>query len=360
MLKFIKRISNKYYIIFAAILAAIGVGYYFFHNGKLIVDQTRAENREVIKTVSASGKIKSENEANLSFKASGRISKINFQKGDTVKMGDVIAVLDNKSALAGIKSYKDALDIKLRDKDLFLEQYQDHKDLIGGSKEFDINLRKINEQISQAQAAYNSQALTQSDYSLISPINGIILDIIKKPGENATTNEVIVKIANPDTVIFETNVDQEDFGAIQLGQKAKIMLDAYDSMTFPGMVTKLPNFANTTGDNIDQFTVEITIDKTETPILIGMKGDAEITVSESKGSVPSLVFDELFEDKDDQSKKFIWTLENDKLHKTYIDIGLEGDVYTEVKTDLSSKVIVVPINKTDKLEDGLKAKLYKP
>lgn len=350
-------------ILLSVVLILVGLGFYYFKfvAGIVSVDKTEMVNRKIIKTVSASGKIKSENEANLSFRASGKINKILFEKGDKVNQNDVIATLDKTSTVSSIKSYKDALDIKLRDRDLFLQQYQDDKGALGGDREFDISLRRLNEQISQAEATYKAQSYQVNDYEIRSPINGILLDVVKKEGEVASINEIIAKVANPDTVIFETDIDQEDFGQIALNLPAKINLDPYDGKEFTGTITKLPLFANLAGENIDQFTIEITMDKATDPILIGMKGDTDISVKQSETEVPSLLFDEIFDEADkenyDIKKKYVWILDNNILKKEYIETGLEGDIYSEIKSDLTGKTIVVPINKTDKLEDGKKAKI---
>lgn len=354
--QFLLSIKLRYYIITAIIILASAGIYYYIANKSLSVDKTIIEKRKVLKTVSSSGKIKSELEVNLSFKLGGKISKIYKKKGDLIKPGDILASIDRKSAQANVKAYKDALDIKLRERDLFLEQYQDNKEAIGGSKEYDISLRKLNEQISQADATYKAQIIGIDDYDIKSPITGIILDVTKEENETVSFGETVVIIADPSRVIFESYIDQEDFGLIREGQDTKINLDAYDGKEFKGKIARLPFFANISGNNIDQFTVDIALDKSDVPFLIGMKGDADIAVAQTDSEVNTLVFDEIFEDKD-KNEKYVWVLENGKLKKQIIDIGLEGDAYTEIRTNLEDKVIVVPINKNDKLEEGIKAKI---
>ena len=58
----------------------------------------------------------------------------------------------------------------------------------------------------------------------------------------------------------------------------------------------------------------------------------------------------------EENKYYVWIVENNTLVKLPIEIGLEGDIYTQVKTDLSNKEIVVPLSSGDKVEEGAKVK----
>ena len=66
-------------------------------------------------------------------------------------------------------------------------------------------------------------------------------------------------------------------------------------------------------------------------------------------------FDEINFDEED--KAFVWVLdENQKLKKRYVEVGLEGDIYTEIKDDIS-ETIVTPVNAEDDVQEGFKVRI---
>ena len=142
--------------------------------------------------------------------------------------------------------------------------------------------------------------------------------------------------------IFEISVDQEDFGSLVLNQVVEVTLDSYDGPMFFGKVSELPQYADET---TEEFIIKIELHpSTEYPILLGMNGDASIVIEEEIDAV-SLTFDVIYESEDGY---YIWVVENGSLVKEVVEIGLEGDVYTTIITDLSDKEIIIPVE-----EDGL-------
>ena len=84
-----------------------------------------------------------------------------------------------------------------------------------------------------------------------------------------------------------------------------------------------------------------------------MTGDAHIIVDSSENAA-SLVYDEIFFDEED--KPYIWVVKNNRLLKKYIDIGLEGDLYTQITSEIEEEV-VVPISDDAEIEEGYKVKI---
>lgn len=310
------------------------------------------ENRVVIKTVSASGEVKSVNQADLAFPASQRITAVLVKKGDTVKKGALLATLENQSIYQTAKSYKDARDIALRQKELFERNKNDNTDTLGGSDQYNIRLREYDEDVSQAEAQYNAQLATLRNTYMYAPFEGTVVDVIKDAGESAVASETIIKIADLTKLQFEIGIDQEDYGQLKNGLIAEINLDAYPNFTFNGAVSEIPLYANSSS-----FTAKVDFDATgDKNPLLGMTGDVKITSTTTGSEVKSLYYDEIF--FDEQDRAYVWVVENDYISKFPIEIGLEGDIYTEVKTDIN-KQIVAPLTSDIEVKDGYKAKIVK-
>uniref|UniRef100_A0A7C4Y347 Efflux RND transporter periplasmic adaptor subunit n=1 Tax=candidate division WWE3 bacterium TaxID=2053526 RepID=A0A7C4Y347_UNCKA len=345
--------KNKKYIIILVVLLAIGS----FIAYKRSQPQTSKANRidvtrEIVrKTVSASGTIVSENEADLSFAASGEISEIYVKTGDDVKRGELLASLYNYDTSQTVKAAKDTRDVAKRDLELFIQTYEDNKDDLGGSKEYEIGVKRLEELLSKAEASYQATIGTLSKTYIYAPFSATVVDIFKEKGEIASAGESILKTADLNNLFFETDVDQEDFGALKINQQVEIELDPYETNVFNGTVSKLPKYADS---DTEQFTIRISITKdNEHSVLLGMRGDAKIIVSTTSNEVSALVFDSIFKD---EGGTYVWVLESDKLKKLPIEVGLEGDLYTEVKTDLSGKEIYVPVG-NEEFKEGNKVQV---
>jgi len=353
--KTITHTFRKYLWVLALIGLFLGMRWFYSRDGvqTLAVKIVTPEKKVIEKTISASGKVKSQNSADLSFNTSGRVSYLGIKKGDTVKKGQLLARLDTSIVDKNIQYYKDARDIAVRNRELFVQQYDSHRNSVGGDDEYNIMLRKNDEMVSQAEAAYQGQLDAINNSYIYASFEGVVTDVKKELGENAAPGEVVVKVENLNNIIFEIALDQEDYGYMKIGQFAKVELDAYSNVEFTGKVTSLPLYAD--GISGTTFTIEISLDKKEesTP-LVGMTGDAKVVVNKTEGEVSSLFYDQvLFDDND---KPYVFVLDGNLIKKQSIEIGLEGDIYTEIKT-VPDKQIVVGLNDKIEVKEGYKANI---
>lgn len=339
--------NKKLFIVVGIILIAIFALSFSRGNKPIEVKEVEIKNRIVQRTVSASGIVKSRNEANLAFASLGRIYNLTVEKGDTIEKGKHLASIDSYSDAQTAQSLKDARDIALRDRDLFIEQYETNKDAVSGSDEYDILLRKENEKVSRAEAAYQAQLGSLTNKYINSPFDGTVIDVFKEEGETALAGETILKVADLDNLIFEIELDQEDFGLLKENQKVEIELDAFPSEVFEGYITSLPTYVDS--DTGTDFVIEIDLNGSDDKkILLGMTGDANIVLAETENPVPSLTFDEILFDIED--KPYLLVLDDDKVKKLDIELGLEGDIYYELKSNIDS-VVVMSSDDTE-LEEG--------
>ena len=335
-------------------LLIFGIMFFFNRKSSLTVPVEKVDfkDREVKKTVSASGLVKSANEADLSFVASGKVLKVNVNENESVKEGQLLAYINSSVQSQSAQSYKDARDIRIRQKELFEEEKKSNSKLLGGDDAYDIKLREYEEAVSQAEAAYQSQLSLLSNYYIYAPFDGTVIDVYKKEGETATIGAPIIKIADLNDVGFEVVLDQEDYGSVKEGQVVEIELNAYENEVFIGKVNMLPFYAD---PSVGGFNVKVSFESNGKTLKIGMSGDAYMVTEKSDGEVQSLIFNEF--SYDDEDNPFVWLLENGKVRRFPIEIGLEGDLYTEIKTDISGKTIVIPVEENAVIKEGFTAKV---
>ena len=351
-----KKVIIKRYIkmLLPAIVVALFLWLFFIRekNNTVFVRKVELKNRVVTRTVTASGSVASNSAADLSFQTAGKIYRINIKEGDEVKKGLLLASLDSTSQSQTIKYYKDALDIKIREYELFFDDYNANKDLYGGDKRYNIKLREYEEAVSQANAAYQAQLANLGNQYIYAPFSGVATQVNKSIGETATTGETVVTVSDLNDLLFKIKVDQEDFGLLKEGMDVDVKLDSYPNEIFKGKVLKLPFYANT---STEQFDIQIKIQPIEgKSLILGMKGDAYIILETSVKEVPSLTVDEISYDESD--KPYVWVLDNGKIKKQSVEFGVEGDIFIEIKSAVD-KTILVTTKETQKMVEGYKAKI---
>jgi len=346
---------KKWYLIPIILVVLISIWFVFFRKSGIPVKEIRVKNTVVKRTVSAAGSIRSENEANISFPTLGKLQDIGVKKGDVVKKYQYLAFLDNVSESQTTQSLKDARDIALRDLELYVENYATNMDEVGGQDEYSIGVRRYEELLSRAEAIYQAQLANLGDTYLYAPFDGKIVDVYKEPGETVLVGESIVMIANEDSKIFKIELDQEDFSFLSEGQEVEISLDAYEDEVFVGRVKNLPTYVTNDGGGDFVIDIEIT-DERKGNLLFGMTGDAYIILSKTNQEVPVLTFDEVEYDIED--RPYVFVLEGDRVEIQYLEIGLKGDIYTEIKTKIEKPIIQASDAKY-KLEEGVRVKLIR-
>lgn len=347
-----KRIRS--YIFFIVIV--LGVLFYFNSKNKVtaLVKEVSIQNRVVKKTVSASGSVKSNNQANISFATGGQITNIYVKEGQRVNAGQYLASIDSRTLAQTAASYQAALDIAKKERQLFVENMYANRNLYDGEEGYNIKLSELDKSIDQANANYQAQVATLSKTTIYAPFSGTVIDVVNKVGETVVASATVVSVADTDKLYFEINADQSDFGSIHIGQEVEVELDSYPGVVIPGRVEELPAQANSSDSN---FTVKIAITLPEnTNVSIGMTGDAYMTTETSDSEVPSLIYSDV--QNDESGKPFVWVLNNKKIAREYIDIGIEGDIYTEIKSTVS-KPLIVPASDSVKIQEGYTAKLLK-
>src|SRR3990167_3505687 len=336
------------YIYIIAILVVIGIGMYFVRSKQspLALNLVEIQKIDVENTISASGIIKSENQADLAFASSGKINYLATIAGETVYKGQLLAQIYTFPQAQSAQSVKDSRDIAIRNKEAYIESFANASSDFHNSDEYKIQIRKYDELISQAESSYQSTIGSLDNLKIRSSFSGTVLNVTKDVGEIASAGETIYEVADLSKKYIEVAIDQEDFGKIKIDQPVHISLDAYADEVFEGKVYELPNSAETGSTNNGSFVIKIKVEdkaNNQFPILIGMTGDVDVVIQKSEGVVTAILFDAIYTDTD--GSYYIWTLVSGNIiRKKNIEIGVEGNLYTEVIGLDSSDQVVSPID----------------
>ena len=327
-------LRKKWFWIVVVLLVAGGGAASFFarggETGTLVTVET-IQKRDLEAIVSASGKIEPKKTVNISAQTMGRITKLGVQEGDRVRAGqfllqidpvnaeaavrrDIAALAGAQTSLeqskAGLQSTRANLEVArqnlkrqqelwsagLTTRETFeraqAEVEMRESDLKAREQEIKTRETQLNQQ--QAGLASSQHALAQVRFE--APFDGIVTRRNVEEGENVvigTMNNagtVLLTVADMSVIEAEVEVDETDVPFVQLGQLAKVEIDAMPDRQFTGRVTEIGNSpiqtagAGTTR-TATNFKVTITIEGQINEVRPGFTCTAEITTATRQKAV---------------------------------------------------------------------------
>lgn len=296
-------------------------------NGTLVTVET-IQKRDLEAIVSASGKIEPKKTVNISAQTMGRVTKLGVQEGDRVRQGQFLLQIDPVNAeaavrrdiaavagaLTSLEQSKAALQSGRANLDVARQSLKRQQELWAAGlttresleraqaevevRESDLKAReqeiKTREtQLNQQQAGLQSSQHTLAQVRFDAPFDGIVTRRNVEEGENVvvgTMNNagtVLLTVADMSVIEAEVEVDETDVPFVQMGQIAKIEIDAIPDRVFTGRVTEIGNSPiQTTGTGTSRtatnFKVTITIDGQIPEVRPGFTCTAEITTATKK------------------------------------------------------------------------------
>jgi HlyD family secretion protein len=232
------------------LIVVIGIAVAFF--GPLILREpvrkkTVEEKKPIAPSVIvAKGVVVSQKEAEISSKVVGLIRKILVSENEYVTKGQPLVVLDDEEIRAQIRE-AEALKIKATaDYEKALEDYKRYERLYKNDvvtlsmfEEFKRRLEFGRGELLRTEAQLARAKALLKNYTLKSPINGVVIRKHLEVGEMANVGVPILTLADINSLKIKTELDETDVGKVYIGQKADVTTDAYPDRVYTGIVEKI-------------------------------------------------------------------------------------------------------------------------
>src|SRR4051794_4540113 len=418
--------------------AVVAANFYYKKDKGLTVTTDVIKTRDLEAIVSASGKIQPKRLVKISAETSGRVVNLAVNEGDRVKVGQFLLQIDPKSlqrrveggaaslaaAQASIAQLRQSTETAraqliqaqqslVRQQDLWKQQLTTREALdkaVNDVKVAESNVQEREKQITPQESRINVEKATlesaRYDLSKVrmeSPIDGIVTRRNVQEGETAvigTMNNagtVLLELADMGVIQAEVEVDETSVPHVQIGQPAKITIDALPERTFKGHVSEIGNSpiqaagAVAAGTQATNFKVVVMLDEKVPDVRPGFTCTADITTATRKEVVavpiPAVAVRELIYDangqvvkepktdkkrrapadvgttvsaselKPGQTRKEtegVFVVRDGKAEFLPIKMGVAGDKYFEVVSGLKSgdQVITGPYNSVRGMADG--------
>lgn len=340
------RLSKAKWLLLIAVIAGLGIFYFASNNNQEDLRTTTVKRQDITESINASGELQAKQYAELRFNTPSKLVWLGVEKGDQIKKWQSVASLDKRTLEKNLR--KKLLDYQTTRWDF--EQTQDNYD-IDGKQLSEVILTDAEKRIlEKTQFGLDKSVidveiadLAAKDAVLISPIAGTVISTGGLvAGENLTATNLatkFIKVADLSTLQFVALVDEVDYGRINIGQKAKVMLDAFPDETFAGTVS----FINKEGvKNISggvTIPIEITLDTKDDRLVLGLSGEADFIVQEKSNALT--VPREFIQTKD--GKTYVYVMEKNQPVIKEVVTGLSTISQTEIISGLEENQELVLI-----------------
>lgn len=314
------------------ISAAAGGGAWWTLLRPLPVGVVHPWHGEAIEAVYATGVVEAIDTARVSTTVAARIDTLLVEEGDRVRQGQVLARLDDRQAQQRLSDAKARL--ALAEQELARDQALLQRGIRTQQAE-----QRSREERDRA-AAFVALATKQlSEYTILSPLDGIVMTRPVKVGETLPENGVLFTIASPAHLRVAAEVDERDIPQVQMGAEVAIRADAFPNEVFTARVTKI----RTQGDTASRtYRVEANLPP-DTKLMIGMTVDVNIVVAERADAllVPSSAVRHAPAKGGMPGAAYVFRVEDGVARRTPITLGAEGPETAEVRAGLAPDATVV-------------------
>ncbi len=237
---------------------------------------------EIKQTVSATGNIVAKKSVNLVFQVPGLVSYVGVKKGDIVNAYQTIATIDQRETLKNLQNTLLSYNIQ---RDAF-DQTKDNNHVDSPQSALNDTMKRILQDnqynLDKAVVSVELQDLARQKSVLTTPIAGIVSRADVETAGIVATPTTTYTVVDPDSVVFDMDVDEADIAKITEDQSVSVALDAYPDNELNLTVSNIDFVSHNTSTGGTAYTVEAKLDGNENyKYKLGMSGDGEILIQKN-------------------------------------------------------------------------------
>jgi len=196
----------------------------------------------------------------LSFLTTGTVENVLVTEGQTVKQGQLLAILNSRSA-------EDAYQIALAKEKQAQDAYDRLDNVHKKGSLPEIKYIEIETGLAQAQASGRLAKKNIDDCNLHAPTDGIIGNRSIELGTNIIPGKTVLTLVKIDKVYINVSVPEKEISKTQIGQKAEVLVAALDGEKFTGEIVEKGVVANPVSHT---YNVKILINNNNRKLMPGM------------------------------------------------------------------------------------------
>jgi RND family efflux transporter MFP subunit len=318
------------------LLLAVAAGWWSYGRGPQVA-AVAAKHGTAVEIVYATGGVEPVRWAKVASLVRDRIVDICYCEGKTVKKGDELARLDEREVKAQLK------ELKARE-DFLKREMARVSELITRGAATTQAYERASMDLSQVQALMSVQTEKISEYTIVSPMDGVVLRRDGEIGEIAEVGQVLFRVGVPAPLQVVAEVNEEDIPRVKVGQTVLFRTDAFPGRELEGKVREITPMGDVAAKT---FRIKAALPD-DTPLQPGMSVEANI-ITRQKPNALLIPADAL-------QGSAVFVLQGSRAHKREIRIGIRGTRQVEVLSGLKEGERVASPAPTG-LEDGARVRV---
>jgi membrane fusion protein, multidrug efflux system len=282
-------------------------------------------------TLRAAGLLTPKDEARLSFKVGGLVESISVEEGQSVKAGQVLAVLKPAEIMASLEQARQATAKARRDLDR-------GRALLADGVATEEQVQDLTTAFKVAGAAQSGAEFNASHARIVASVDGVVLRRLAEPNELVQAGQTVVVLGGANRGwIVRVGLADRDVVRVRVGDSARIEFDAWPGRTFSGRVG---NIAAAADAGTGTFTVELQLDAGGARFAQGLV--AKVALSpEIMASGNVIPVQALLEANDEEAGVFVLDPAARTVRRVNIQIGRMSQGQIEVTAGLEQGALVV-------------------
>ncbi len=306
---------------------------------------------DVSTTVSAAGTVQAQASRTLGFSSTGTVTELNVNPGDNVTPGQVLAKIDDSAAQDAVDSAAQAVDSAQTAVDNAEAELAATPSACPsapaaggrgpasakpcatspaqrGSTGTDA-LLSAQQRLNNAELALTQAEAKRDGTVITAPIAGKVLSVSGSIGAPGGANFLV--LAGTSDVVVRAEFTEAEIAHLALKQTAKITLPDQAGTSYTGSVIQIDP-AGTISARLVRYGALISFDKIPTDLLYGQSADVAVTTA----SVSDVLFvpSTAISDRNGATGS-VSVQVGGRIEKRTVQLGLRGDVNTEVKSGLA-------------------------
>jgi len=347
-----------------------------------------AEKRELVQRVVASGRVLAPARIQLGSVVVGRVTRVAVEKGDRVKAGQVLVLLDDAEARAALAQARSAVaqaaarleqvevvsaqvtSQAVRQAELRLEQAEvkltrnrtlaeagsvSRSDLDDALQARDLaasqlatariqasaaaggaDRRAVLAALEQARGAEQAAAARLDQLQIRSPSDGVVTERDAEPGDVVQPGRTLLVVARDGPTQLSVLPDEKNLAFLAIGQAATASVDAFPDTIFPARVAYIAPAVD-----LSRGTVEVKLDVADPPPFL--RPDMTVSVNVEVGRDPAALVVPAAAVRDAGTDPWALVVRDGRTVRQPVKLGMRGEGTVQVLSGLvPGEVVVAP------------------